>query len=249
MEQHLATTLRCSVERIRDRQAHGILPTTLTPDLVAQLGTVYQDWLGAATIAEAAIATGKSESTILRLVRLRVVSPIAHPLGGRERVPRAQLDTIRTWQGQATRKAQPPLQRLLPESTPAGWLRMADVAHHLGCTESVAVRACKQAEVTMQWKDRRWLAEQTSVEQAAARGAFARIGYARAERQAKERTERQQAEANRATAQPTYAEVAREYGYTRQHITAMVQRGVISWPLDEISRALLRERSQLRHAS
>ena len=37
MEQHLATTLGCSVERIRDRQAHGILPATLTPDLVARL--------------------------------------------------------------------------------------------------------------------------------------------------------------------------------------------------------------------
>ena len=249
MEHHLATTLGCSVGLIRDRQAHGILPAIITPDLVAQLRAQYQAWLSAATIAQAATATGKSESTVLRLVRLRVITPIAHPLGGRERVPYAQFAAIWTWQGQATRKAQPPLQRLLPDTTPVGWLRMADVAHHLGCTESVAVRACKQADVTMQWEARRWLAEQTSVEQAAARGAFARIGYARAERQAQERAERHQAEANRATVQPTYAEVAREYGYTRQHITSLVRRGIISWPLDATSRALLRERSQLRHAS
>jgi hypothetical protein len=243
MDTQLAAALHCSIDLIHNRQERGLLPVDLTPELLASLTAQEQAWAQALTVAQTATATGKSESTIIRLIRLRVVQPISHPLGGRERVPTAALDTIRTWASRHTSVPRPPLQRLRPDITPVGWLRIADIAAWAGCTENVVRQVCIQANITMRRDTaRRWLVAQASVEQAESRGAFARVGYARL-------TRTPSRVPSRGPKPPTYAAIAREFGYTRQHITAMVKRGVLAWPLDAVGRARLTARSQQTHAA
>lgn len=235
---HLAHSLGCRPSLIAQRQQVGVLPDPLTDACVAAVLADHARWLDAISIAEAAACTDRHPLLVQRLVRTRILTPVPHALGGRERIARADLDRIRAYRADDPRPERP-LLALQPHTTPEGWLRIADVAVWLGTSEGQALRVCTR-HTTLRLERHRYLISRAEVERLDAAGAFNRIGHRRLQRRAAWEAQR----ARHAAAPPrlTYAQVARDLGYTRQYITSLVKLGKLAWPPDPAALAAMRRR-------